>query len=214
MDCGVSCPLASEKFLIDFQWEKYCDHSSAFIFDWNFFILAGNKHMHKSLNEFEFNQIRTLIVYGVTCPWASEMSMYNVVNTLAPSFLIGSSSFLQVTRTSTKSRICSKFGQIRPWTAELAALERLNLQWEKWSDHSSAFIFDWKFFILACNKDNYKVSDEFEIQPEPTIECGVRPIDKIFYLLRDYPYFGDLLFLRWAIVALWATCFVFFFNWN
>ena len=49
----------------------------------------------------------------------------NVVTTLAPSFLIGSSSFLQVTRTTVKSRMGSKFGQIRPWTVELAALERL-----------------------------------------------------------------------------------------
>ena len=47
----------------------------------------------------------------------------NVVSTLAPSFLIGSSSYLQVTRTSITSR--SKFGQIGPKTAELAALERL-----------------------------------------------------------------------------------------
>ena len=47
------------------------------------------------------------------------------MTTLAPSFLIGSSSFLQVTRTTIKSRMGSKFGQIRPWTVELAALERL-----------------------------------------------------------------------------------------
>ena len=45
--------------------------------------------------------------------------------TLAPSFLIGSSSYLQVTRTSITSRTTSKFGQIGPRTAELAALERL-----------------------------------------------------------------------------------------
>ena len=46
------------------------------------------------------------------------------MNTLAPSFLIGSSSCLQVTRTSITSRTASKFGQIGPKTAELAALER------------------------------------------------------------------------------------------
>ena len=49
----------------------------------------------------------------------------NVVNTLAPSVLIGSSSFLQVIRTTTRVRMSLKFGQIRPWTAMLAALERL-----------------------------------------------------------------------------------------
>ena len=47
------------------------------------------------------------------------------MTTLAPSFLIGSSSYLQVTRTSITSRTSSKFGQIGPRTAELAALERL-----------------------------------------------------------------------------------------
>ena len=47
------------------------------------------------------------------------------MNTLAPSFLIGSSSYLQVKRTYITSRTSSKFGQIGPRTAELAALERL-----------------------------------------------------------------------------------------
>ena len=51
--------------------------------------------------------------------------MYNVVNTEVTSFLIGSSSFLQVTRKTIKSLMSSKFGQIQPWTAELAALERV-----------------------------------------------------------------------------------------
>ena len=51
--------------------------------------------------------------------------MNNVVTTLVRSFLIGSSSFLQVTRTTIKSWMGLKFGQVRPWTVELAALERL-----------------------------------------------------------------------------------------
>ena len=41
------------------------------------------------------------------------------------SFLISSSSFLQVTRTTIRSWTSLKFDQTRPWTAELAALERL-----------------------------------------------------------------------------------------
>ena len=53
--------------------------------------------------------------------------IYNVVNTLVPTFLIGSSSFLQITRTTIKSRMSLNFGQIRPWTADLTAFERLNL---------------------------------------------------------------------------------------
>ena len=47
------------------------------------------------------------------------------MTTLAPSFLIGSSLFLQVTRTTIKSRMDLKFGRIRPGPYELAALERL-----------------------------------------------------------------------------------------
>ena len=47
------------------------------------------------------------------------------MTTLAPSFLICSSLFLQVTRTIIKSRMGLKFGRIRPGTYELAALERL-----------------------------------------------------------------------------------------
>ena len=47
------------------------------------------------------------------------------MTTLAPSFLIGSSLFLQVTSTTIKSRMGLKFGKIGPGTYELAALERL-----------------------------------------------------------------------------------------
>ena len=45
--------------------------------------------------------------------------------TLATSFLIGSSSFLQVTRTTITSRMSSNFGHVLPQIAELAALEGL-----------------------------------------------------------------------------------------
>ena len=78
--------------------------------------------MHERLIEFEFRQDPTTD-YGVSWPWASEKSIYNV-NTLAPSFLI-ESSFLQVTRTSIKSGLLSKLSLIEPCTAELAALECL-----------------------------------------------------------------------------------------
>ena len=47
------------------------------------------------------------------------------MTTLTPSFLIGSSLFLQETRTTIKALMGLKLGRIRPWTYELAALERL-----------------------------------------------------------------------------------------
>ena len=48
--------------------------------------------------------------------------MYTLVSTLVTSFLNESSSFLHVTRTTTKARMSSNIGLL---TAELAALERL-----------------------------------------------------------------------------------------
>ena len=55
--------------------------------------------MHESLDEFKFRP-DTDTNTRVICPCASEKLLYNVVSTLAPSFLIGSSSYLQVKRTS------------------------------------------------------------------------------------------------------------------
>ena len=49
----------------------------------------------------------------------------NLVNTLASLLLIGSSTYLQVTRTTIKSCMGSKFSKIRPGSVELAALEHL-----------------------------------------------------------------------------------------
>ena len=80
--------------------------------------------MHKSFDVVDIPSDPTTD-YGVACSCVSEKSMYDVVNTLVPSSLIGSSSFLQVTRTTIKSRMSLKFGQIKPWTAECAALDQL-----------------------------------------------------------------------------------------
>ena len=123
-DCGVSCPWASGKIPIYLELEKSCEHSSSFIFDTIILILAGNEDMHKSLDEFKF-RTDTTTNFRVICPCASEKLMYNAVNTLAPTFPSGSSSFLPITRTTIKSRTSSKFHQIQLWAAELAALERL-----------------------------------------------------------------------------------------
>ena len=77
-----------------------------------FFILAGNEDNYKSLDELEFRQNSATDV-GVSCTWASEKMSYNLVSILAPSFLIGSSSYLQVSRTTIISRTSSNFSQIR-----------------------------------------------------------------------------------------------------
>ena len=77
--------------------------------------------MYQSLNEFEIRPDATSGFYGNRQGYNGE----NVVSTLAPSFLIGSSSYLQVTRTSITFRTSLKFGQIGPRTTELAAIERM-----------------------------------------------------------------------------------------
>ena len=154
------------------------------------------------------------------------------MSTQAPLFLIGSSSYLQVTRTSITSRTSSKFGQIGPRTAELAALKRLEkspqtyngrnlvntlapsifksiililagiedmhesldeFKFRPETDTNTSVIcpcasekmlynvvttvapsfFDRIFFILAGNEDTHNISDEFEIRPDRTKDCGV-----------------------------------------
>ena len=67
-----------------------------------------------------------------------------------------------------KAWMSSNFGQIPIPTREISALARL-----KNCVHSSAFIFDRIFFILAGNEDIHNISDEFEIRPDPTKDCGV-----------------------------------------
>ena len=119
---GVSCPWTSEKISIDLKWEKCREQFGAFIFEWIFIILAGNKDTH--WNEFEFLP-DPITNYWVSCPWVLEYWMYNVVSTLAPSFLTGSYSFFHVTRIVIKAWMGLKLGKIWPGFTELAALERL-----------------------------------------------------------------------------------------
>ena len=87
-------------------------------------ILAGKEDMYESLNEFKFRPDTTTNT-RIICPCTSEKFMSNVLNTLAPLFLIRSSSLLQIRSTTIKYRTSLKFDQIGPWTAELAALVRL-----------------------------------------------------------------------------------------
>ena len=68
-----------------------------------------------------FSQIRplTMELAALEC---LKKSLFCVVTTLAPSILIGSSSYLEVTRIAITCRMISNFSQIQPLTAELSAL--------------------------------------------------------------------------------------------
>ena len=67
------------------------------------------------------------------------------MTTLVPSFFDGSSSFLQVTRQTINPLMSFNFGKIPSLI----------------------------FLILAGNKDNHKILDRMEIQPDQTLHCGV-----------------------------------------
>ena len=43
----------------------------------------------------------------------------------------------------------------------------------KCCEHASTFIFDWIFFILSGNENNFNISDKFEFGPDSTKNCGV-----------------------------------------
>ena len=103
------------------------EHSSSFIFESIILILAGNEDMHESLDEFKFRP-DTDTNTRVICPCASEKLLYNVVTTLAPSFLIGSSSRLlsstisNMNISATSGPITMKFYQKHHCDAGKAAL--------------------------------------------------------------------------------------------
>ena len=76
--------------------------------------------MHKSLDESEFRPGSTTD-YGVSCPGASEKFICHVLATLASSFLIDFSSFLQLTRTTFRNMATSDH------ELQLVAVERLKI---------------------------------------------------------------------------------------
>ena len=94
------------------------------------------------------------------------------MSTLALPFFIGSSLFLQETRTAIKAWMSSKFGKIGPGSAELATLERLNKFPYTYNGRNvvSSLVnsfFEWIFIILAGNKDNHKGLNGFEFLQDP-----------------------------------------------
>ena len=81
------------------------------------------------------------------------------MNTLAPSFLIGSTSSLQVMRTCMKAWMISNFGQIPPPTLELSALARL----KNCCEHSSPYILigSSSFFQVTRKTNKSRQSSNF-----------------------------------------------------
>ena len=67
----------------------------------------------------------------------------------------------------------------------------------KWCLHASSFIFDQIVIKVAGNQDRHKSSDEFVFGP-------------LVSMTHLYVFWNEIwpwhIGLRWAIVALWATC--------
>ena len=73
----------------------------------------------------------------------------------------------------------------------------------KWCRHASSFIFDQIVIKVAGNQDRHKSSDDFDFGP-------------LVSMAHLYVFWNEIwpwhIGLRWAIVALWATCW-FIFSW-
>ena len=87
------------------------------------------------------------------------------MTTLAPSILIGSSLFLQVTITIITSRMRSKFGKIRPGTYELAALEHLE---------KSPLTYNGRNIVTTLVQSFLNGSSSFLQVTSPTIKAWMR----------------------------------------
>ena len=82
-------------------------------------------------------------------------------------------SFLVGKQDRHNARICLKLARVCPQIAMLAAFECQNLYEENENgQHSSSFIFVFigSSSFFAGNMSNHKVSDEFEIRPDPTMD--------------------------------------------
>ena len=183
LNFGQIPPLTTELAALE-RPKNGCHHVISVDIDLIFFKLAGNKDMHNSMNEFEFQPDWTTD-YGVSCPWASKKYPYrpyngeNEVISFSRLFLIGSFSYLQVMRTYIKAYMSLNFGQITPLTTELAALERL-----KNRCHVISVDIDPIFFKLAGNKDMHNIMNDFEFRPDRTTDYGV----SCPWVSKKYPY--------------------------
>ena len=101
-----------------------------------------------------------------------------VVTTLAPSFLIGSSLFLQVKRSTIKAWMGLKFRQIRPWTLGLAA--HLRLKKSPWTYNGSNVVttlvlsnLNRSYSFLQIRRTTIKARMSLNFRQDPITFLGV-----------------------------------------
>ena len=59
------------------------------------------------------------------------------------------------------------------------ATDSIELYSGKCCQRLSRVIFDRIFFFLASNEDYYKISDEFEIRPDPPSDCDLAVLESL-----------------------------------
>ena len=104
---------------------------------------------------------------GVSCPLVFEKSIFCVVATLAWIFFI-------LAGNKDNYNISDEF-EFRPDQTSDCGVS-CPLVFEKsifCIVATSAFYFDRIFFVLGSNKDNHNILDEFEFEPDLTLDCGV-----------------------------------------
>ena len=101
------------------------------------------------------------------------------MTTLGLSFLVGSSLFLQVTRTSITPRMFSKFGKVGPRAVELAALERLEKSPKTYNGKNvvttlaPSILIESSSFFAGDEDMQYESLDEFKFRPDTTTDSRV-----------------------------------------
>ena len=104
-----------------------------------------------------------------------------------------SCSFLRVTRTSLKSRISCKFGQIVLYTEVLADHVCLKITFSDvatlclhFMEILAYLVLKITFTVLECNKGNHKILDEFELQQNRTTDSELAVLCICIALLIVY----------------------------
>ena len=107
-----------------------------------------------------------------------------------PLFLIGSSSFLQVTRTTIKAWMSLNFCGISPLTAELAALERLKKTYKLVSTLAPSFLFGSSSFLHVTRETIYsQMSSKFDQFQAWNLELAALDQSKIYFTLKLFKIF-------------------------
>ena len=116
-------------------------------------------------------RIRPLVL-ELLAPWVMKISQFWIWISLKPVGQSGSNFMCSITGVA--KRLHKVLGHIgsKLWFP-LQQKAPIDLQWGKWCLHLFLVVFNSILFILAGNEDMHKISDEFEVQPDPTTDYGV-----------------------------------------